>query len=442
MRVPIDAIKVGERKRRVDDVSDLVESIAQLGLLQPIVITQDYHLVAGERRLKACKQLGWTEIEATIATLDDLSAELAEIDENIVRQELTVLERAEQLARRKEIYETLHPEARHGIAGAHARWNAMATDATASFATDTAAKTGIAPRTVRENVQIATRIAPDVRDAIRETPIADSKRDLLALASVDEDTQREALQMIERGEESDIKRAVLTLKVRNQSNVDADGSAVVYEMDAIEFLHTQQDASIDLLLTDPPYSADIADIERFAQEWVPLAMSKIKSTGRAYIFAGAYPRELKAYLDVLLALDGWTLDNVLVWTYENTMGPSPKHGYKLNWQACFYLYGPDAPPIQCPTLIEQFTVHSVPAPGIGGVRWHAHEKPLQLAERLIRHSTQPGDTILDPYAGTGTFLLAAKQLGRHGIGAEIDPDMLRIVDTRGISIARSQRAAT
>jgi len=445
MRVPIDLIKVGERKRRVDDVSELAKSIALLGLLQPIVITQDYRLVAGERRLKACKQLGWTEIEATVATLDDLSAELAEIDENIVRQELTVLERAEQLARRKEIYEALHPEAKPvTVRGGPGRGNKTSDTMSSvlSFSEDTATKTGLSPRSVQRDVQIATRIAPDVRDALRDTPIADSKRDLLALASVDEDTQREALQMIERGEERDIKRAVLALKVRNQSSVDAAGSAVVYEMDAIEFLRTQLDASADLLLSDPPYSTDIADIERFAHEWVPLALSKIKPTGRAYIFTGAYPQELKAYLDMLLSLDDWTLDNVLVWTYENTMGPSPKYGYKLNWQACFYLYGPDAPPIQCPTLIEQFTVHDVPAPGIGGVRWHAHEKPMQLAERFIRHSTQPGDTVLDPYAGTGTFLLAAKLLGRRGVGSEIDPDMLRIANNRGITIARSQRAAS
>jgi len=114
------------------------------------------------RRLEACKRLGWTEIEATVMPLDALNAELAEIDENLIRAELTVLERAEQLARRKEIYEALHPEARRG---GDRRSEDFKTKQFRfeTFATNTAAKTGLSPRTVQHEVQIATRIAPDVR---------------------------------------------------------------------------------------------------------------------------------------------------------------------------------------------------------------------------------------------------------------------------------------
>ena len=65
-----------------------------------------YHavLVAGARRLAACKQLGWTEIPATVVELYDIDLELAEIDENLIRMELTALDRAEQLERRKWIF--------------------------------------------------------------------------------------------------------------------------------------------------------------------------------------------------------------------------------------------------------------------------------------------------------------------------------------------------
>jgi len=50
--------------------------------------------------------------------MDDLTCRLWEVDENLCRAELTELERAEHLAQRKEIYEQLHPEARHHVSGA------------------------------------------------------------------------------------------------------------------------------------------------------------------------------------------------------------------------------------------------------------------------------------------------------------------------------------
>ncbi len=97
------------------------------------------------------------------------------------RQELTVLERAEHLARRKQIYELLHPETRRGVAQALGMHRALGhnvarTERVTSFTEDTAAKTGLHPSTIWRDVQIAEHIAADVRDAIRDTPLADAKR--------------------------------------------------------------------------------------------------------------------------------------------------------------------------------------------------------------------------------------------------------------------------
>ena len=49
---------------------------------------------------------------------------------------------------------------------------------------------------------------------------------------------------------------------------------------------------------------------------------------------------------------------------------------------------------------------------------HPAPMPVEVARRAIRLSTWPGETVLDPFAGSGTTLLAARQLGRHAIGIE------------------------
>jgi len=53
-----------------------------------------------------------------------------------------------------------------------------------------------------------------------------------------------------------------------------------------------------------------------------------------------------------------------------------------------------------------------------------------LLLRIILSSTLPGDTVLDPLAGTGTTLVVAYQLGRNSIGIEIDPDYVKIIKKR------------
>jgi ParB family chromosome partitioning protein len=64
---PIDRILIGKRLRQdVGDLDGLSASIAEVGLLHPIVVTPDNRLVAGYRRLLACRQLGWSEVPVYI----------------------------------------------------------------------------------------------------------------------------------------------------------------------------------------------------------------------------------------------------------------------------------------------------------------------------------------------------------------------------------------
>jgi DNA modification methylase len=186
-----------------------------------------------------------------------------------------------------------------------------------------------------------------------------------------------------------------------------------------------------LLLTDPPYSTDVANIDGFAKSWLPKALDNVRDDGFAYVFIGAYPNELKAYLNIDPP-SHMELVQVLVWSYKNTLGNNPKDRYKQNYQACLFYRGKNAPALDCPMTNEQWAVQEINAPdGRQGNRFHAWQKPMEIAERFIRHSTKAGDMVFDPFACTGTFLLAAAKLGRKSFGIEINPENAEIAIKRG-----------
>jgi ParB-like nuclease domain len=142
-------------------VEALAASIKQIGLRTPITVRratkvkdgrdiEAYEIVAGRHRYEAVCSLGAEEI-ASLVTDDDLHAQLWEIDENLMRAELSPSERASCTARRKEIYEALHPEAKHGgdrKSGGSSR-KVCDMKKPARFTADTAAKTGKSERSVQ-----------------------------------------------------------------------------------------------------------------------------------------------------------------------------------------------------------------------------------------------------------------------------------------------------
>lgn len=94
MKVRIDDIVVKNRIRgEIGDISDLMESISKFGLLNPVSITESRELLAGYRRLEACRALGMDEIECRIIPVQsDIDKLLVEADENLTRKDLTVTE--------------------------------------------------------------------------------------------------------------------------------------------------------------------------------------------------------------------------------------------------------------------------------------------------------------------------------------------------------------
>ncbi len=94
MKVLIDDIIIKRRIRTaVGDLTYLMESISKFGLLNPITVTDKLELIAGYRRLEACKALGWKEIECNIMpAITNFDRLLIEADENLTRKDLTISE--------------------------------------------------------------------------------------------------------------------------------------------------------------------------------------------------------------------------------------------------------------------------------------------------------------------------------------------------------------
>ena len=205
MRIPISEITVnpGRRELDLDNVKELAESIQELGLLHPIIVDKKHTLIAGLHRLEAVKLLEWTEIECTVSSLEGLKAELAEIDENVIRSDLSAVEFGELLLRRKEIYETIHPETKNGgdRKSEKIRTTRCRSDfTTRSFVQDTAEKLGVTPRTVERQIQTAKNLTQETKDILQDAGTKLGKQTALKLSRLAPEQQEEAASMLATGQ--------------------------------------------------------------------------------------------------------------------------------------------------------------------------------------------------------------------------------------------------
>jgi DNA modification methylase len=224
--------------------------------------------------------------------------------------------------------------------------------------------------------------------------------------------------------------------------------------DALIELQNVPDGSVDLIIADPPYNLgkdygnnhDIKGFDEyleFSRTWLRLAASKLKPNGTMYVFMGF---RFISYLfdildrDVRLFFNSW-----IVWHYTQGMGKtkgfSPRHDDVLMFtKSKEFVFNLDD--IRVPQKYYRDRNNMRGAnPGDVWEFSHVHycnenrqahptQKPEGLIERMVLASSNEGDTVLDPFSGSGTTLRVCQQLSRAGIGIEINPDYVEATKQR------------
>ena len=232
--------------------------------------------------------------------------------------------------------------------------------------------------------------------------------------------------------------------------------------DALDVLPTLPDLSMDLIFADPPYNigkkyvgftdkwpSDEAYLE-WCEQWLGLCIRKLKPQGSMYVMASTQSIPM---IDLYLRERMHILSRI-VWRYDSSGVQARKYFGSLYEPILHcandpkrYTFNADQIMVEAKTgarrkLIDYRKVvptvyNSKKVPGnvwyFPRVRYrmeeyeeHPSQKPEALLERIILASSNEGDTVLDPFAGTFTTCAVAKRLGRKTIGIEQEEDYVKI----------------
>jgi len=188
--VPIDSITIPKDRRKINHerVKGIAASIKRVGLLHAIGLTNAYELCYGGHRLEAAKLIGWKTIPCCFVD-DDTAAELAEIDENLERQNFDALEFSQAVAKRKRLWERINPERVQHVAGGKAKAEKSASDKmslaeTPHFSEETAELANVSRKTVERAVAIGEKLTDKAAEILADTKAADNKTVLAQVAAL------------------------------------------------------------------------------------------------------------------------------------------------------------------------------------------------------------------------------------------------------------------
>jgi site-specific DNA-methyltransferase (adenine-specific) len=210
-------------------------------------------------------------------------------------------------------------------------------------------------------------------------------------------------------------------------------------LDAVDWLRTLATGSIDLVITDPPYES--LEKHRSIGTTTRLKHSKASSNDWFVIFPNHRFKELFAEVYRILKKDrhfylfcdaetmfvakpiaeavGFKFWKPLVWDKKKIgMGYHYRARYEL---VLFFEKGKRK-------LNDLGTPDIIEVPRV--LNGYPTEKPPEVSDVLIRQSSMPGETVIDPFCGAGSAGVAAARLGRHFLGNDSCTEAVRIAETR------------
>lgn len=220
----------------------------------------------------------------------------------------------------------------------------------------------------------------------------------------------------------------------------------LYHGDCFKLLDQISDESIDLILTDIPYV--ISQENNFTTmkdrdgrngiyfgSWdkgfdvsqLSALIPKLKQGGSFICF-----HSFEQFSNVKSALSDLEWKDFLIWEKTNPMPRNTDRRYVCNIE-CFSLYIKAGAPWTFHRINDVYDgcVHRYPSESGGGFeRYHPCQKPQDLLVELIKRHSNTGDTVFDPFMGSGSAGVACLNTGRNFIGIELDDNYFHIAEER------------
>ena len=245
--------------------------------------------------------------------------------------------------------------------------------------------------------------------------------------------------------------------------------AIIACEDNLRFMATQRGQSMKLIVTSPPYNigkayekrSSLTDYLNNQSEVIAECVRVLHPTGSLCWQVGNHVDNgevipLDAMLYPLFKRHGLKLRNRIVWHFEHGLHCSKRFSGRyetINWFTKSDDYTFNLDPVRVPSKYPQKKHFKGPKAGqlsgnplgknpsdvwvFPNVKNNHVEKtihpcqfPVELVERLVLSLTDKGDSVLDPYMGVGSAVIAALKHGRHGFGCDVVPKYVEVADHR------------
>ena len=417
--LPLTSIHISENRQRrnfdLKELNDLGESIKKVGLLHPVVLRKsilnddmqghvDYEhiLVSGERRLRALGDIyalgGVIRYDnqtvplgevpyVDLGDLDELAREEAELDENIKRKDLSWQERASATARLA------------ALRGRQASSSGLPPPPVAAVATEVRGSSkGVHQELTRREIIVAKHLDdPEVKGA----------------KDVDE-----AFKILRRKEDS-AKRVLLAAEVGKTYSAETAHRAL--HEDSLLWMSSAEAEQFDVICTDPIYGIGADEFgdsggkavgphfyedsyEKWKADVTTLAAEGFRITkAQAHLYAFCDITRFEEF-KAILAQAGWSpFRTPIIWHKPNgNRTPWVDSGPQRKYEIILYAKKGNKPV----TRIYPDLVTYAADENLG----HHAQKPVALFTDLLRRSCNAGDSVLDPFAGSGPALVAGHEL--------------------------------
>ena len=395
VELPIEKVIVINRFRKVFvDIDKLAVSIEKQGLINPIIIDENLELIAGERRYKAHQHLGKATIKCIIKIgLSNVQKKEMELSENVDRNNFTYIEECLAIKLIHELRQEQYGTATKGHQSGG--WTLA----------NTADSLGKSVGSVTMDKQLAGyfEIYPQLTKEINKS----SAHKLLKKLLLNEIEQKRADAAIKKG----------------LSRPDLINGNCIEEMSKIP------SGSIDLIVTDPPYGIDLDKTDYWSgrvdvykdnphdvANLIDLAIREmfrvLKFNSHIYIF---YPaNKYQMTIDMLTRTGFKVFPFPMIWNKEGASYPGQQVMPMMSYET--FLFAVKGDKKLNKDIMTILTVPRVPH----NQKIHPVERPIQLLRQLIEVSSDVGDTVFDPFAGSAVCLQAAYELNRKAIGIELD----------------------